>query len=861
MTKQQQNKKSSPSSIQVKKGDIEKHLAYLKTKTDESGKEVQYAYYPYLGRERKAYGEHLEERVRMNAYNELIKDYGYPPELIDIEYPVYIREDENPRYADIVVCIDKELKRPFLIVEAKKPNREDGEKQGQRYATILRGVYVLWTNGVDRAASVIVNRYPEDAARIDDIPTYGGAPRFNISKLQAFKDDNHVSKAFKKCHDLIRNLNHLKPDQAFGEFLKILLVKLQDEQKGKDFEFQVLSKGEPSAPETEDETAQRVRQLFKIAATEDSEIADVFKQEDDIALTNHCIAQIVSLLQKYSFRQTPVDQKGRAFESFLSGDLRQEFKEFMTPRPVVEAIVAMANPNRQTLILDPCCGSGAFLLFSYQHVRKEVAGKEGLSEHQKIHECFNFAHDKLWGFDASKQMSSVARIAMIMNEDGRSHIFHHDSLNPRELSPEQARPKKFKLILTNPPFGKRIEATNGILEHFELAKDENGRVKKGSSHSTEVLFLERNLTWLEPGGLMFIVLPDSVLGNKTLNSARALIEKKATLVGVISLASDTFGPSGAKTKTSVLILKKDDRTVVKNGQNLVFVAHAANVGYDFTGRNTGKDDLPIIVESFLNYRDGKKIEQSPNIKVVQRKELGDSWLAQPALGIGSGESGFIKLGDICDAMTGKTPGRAQYTNSGIHVVKVGNLTGRGIEWNAVERQYVDVSFLKKKEPRGKKAITFDPETLILEHGDILLTAAAHGPKWIGLKVDIFDGAPEQIDQRVIFCGEVMRIRVKKDAGIDPYLLMLWLRSSAGYKEIQRCNRGQSGHLYAHQVHEIMVPDFNSLSETELANLMSSVENTKTALTQRKKAMELEISSIASVDAIFPCDEKKPIIAL
>jgi len=113
---------------------------------------------------------HPEEYVRMAAYNELIGKYGYPPELIDIEYPVYIREDETPRYADVVVCTDKERKRPFLVVEAKKPNKVEGEKQGQRYATILRAVYVLWTNGTDRSTSVIVNRYPEDASPIEDIP-------------------------------------------------------------------------------------------------------------------------------------------------------------------------------------------------------------------------------------------------------------------------------------------------------------------------------------------------------------------------------------------------------------------------------------------------------------------------------------------------------------------------------------------------------------------------------------------------------------------------------------------------------------------------------------------------------------------
>lgn len=111
----------------------------------------------------------------------------------------------------------------------------------------------------------------------------------------------------------------------------MLLVKLQDESKTADFEFQILTHGTSKEPESPNVTAQRLRQIYKLAAEEDSEIADVFRQEDDIALTNDCLAQIVGELQKYSFQQTPVDQKGRAFETFISGDMRQEFKEFMTP--------------------------------------------------------------------------------------------------------------------------------------------------------------------------------------------------------------------------------------------------------------------------------------------------------------------------------------------------------------------------------------------------------------------------------------------------------------------------------------------------------------------------------------------------
>ena len=292
-----------------------------------------------------------EEVVRLAAYNELQEKYKYPPELIDIEFPVQIREDENPRFADIVVFTDAAHKRPFIVVETKKPKRQDGEKQGQRYATILRAVYVLWTNGTERSSSVIVNRYPEDAEGISDIPDFNGSPKYKIETLTAFVDDKQVTDCFKDCHNLIRNLSNLKPDDAFTEFLKLLLVKYQDEARGKDYEFQALLRGQPPTEESTNETAQRIRLLFKIAVDEDADVAAAFEKGDDVALSNDCIAQIVRKLQRFSFTATSIDQKGRAFETFLSGDMRQEFKEFMTPRR------CHGNGIKETSILFHKCSS------------------------------------------------------------------------------------------------------------------------------------------------------------------------------------------------------------------------------------------------------------------------------------------------------------------------------------------------------------------------------------------------------------------------------------------------------------------------------------------------------------------------
>jgi type I restriction enzyme M protein len=404
---------------------------------------VEYVVYPTVRKQKIAGSANREERVRMSIYNELIETYGYPAKRIDIEFPVKIRDDEQPRFADIVVFDDDEHKRPLIVVECKKPKRTDGERQGQRYATILRAVYVIWTNGTARSASVLVNRYPEEAVQIADVPPFRGEPKYEIAELRPFEDDKEVTSTIRRCHDLIRSIDKKKPDAAFDEFLKLLFVKFRDEREHEaNYEVQVFLRGEPPVPEDVSETAQRIRALFHHAAVADAEISTVFSRYDDIELSNECLAHLTKLLQPYSFSATNVDQKAKAFETFLSSDMRQEFKEFMTPRRVVEAMVQMARPKTTHFVLDPCCGTASFLLYSLAYVRKQLAAKK-LSEPQRIRQVFDFAHDHLWGFDASLQMANVARLNMLVNEDGRAHIFHHDALHPTSDGPALVQGRHF----------------------------------------------------------------------------------------------------------------------------------------------------------------------------------------------------------------------------------------------------------------------------------------------------------------------------------------------------------------------------------------------------------------------------------
>jgi type I restriction enzyme M protein len=400
--------------------------------------------------------------------------------------------------------------------------------------------------------------------------------------------------------------------------------------------------------------------------------------------------------------------------------------------------------------------------------------------------------------------------------------------------------------MTNPPFGTTMTGPKELIDSFGITKLS---VTSKKSHLTEILFLERNLEWLRPGGRMFIVLPDSVLGNTTLSKERAYIETKARLVATISLPPDTFGPSGAKNKTSIIILERFDDE--DNSSADVFVADMQEIGYELTGRATEKpSQLPEIVEAFLSWEAGET-PRSSLVDIVPRLDLGDHSLATanrkrpPTPRRASvGDDGAWSLGDICQPEylgSGKTAARAAYVESGAHMVKVGNLTGRGIQWGCVTRQYVDPKWAAKY-----------PRLTLAKH-DILFTSSAHGPKWIGLKVDMFTELPAEYGETSIYCGELMRVRVSPDVDVDPFYVLLFLRSPAGYREIQRCIRSQTGHIYKEHVSEIRIPKPSSpLIQDAIKQLKSSIALQRQAAEKFRASEELCLS-------IFP-GPPKPIIA-
>ena len=439
-----------------------------------------------------------------------------------------------------------------------------------------------------------------------------------LAKTKEFTGDEFAT-LLHKCHNIIRNNDKLSPEASFDEISKILFIKIMYERKPKQEAIFSLKQFETlkdawnlSRGRSEKETSyiQRLFEDVKEEFTEDN----IFDSNEKIKLREKSFEQIIKELQIYNLTSTSADVKGIAFEKFLGRTFRGELGQFFTPRVIVDFIVNLLEPKENELVCDPCAGSGGFLIKVFETVLKEIENEYILLKREKQKEIFgenleniddeelqqeydkfvkemneeelkrikHLSHSSIYGADANPRMARVSKMNMIMHGDGHNGIHHHDGL----LNVNGIFRNRFDMIVTNPPFGTNLDKkyptveeddryTNKTMiekyieEYGEIYEEEMKQVTENidkpirglfevgkTSGATEVLFIERCLDLLKPGGRMGIVLPEGVLNSSNLQSAREYFESRAKILLIVSLPQDIFISSGATVKTSLVFFKK-----------------------------------------------------------------------------------------------------------------------------------------------------------------------------------------------------------------------------------------------------------------------------------------------------------------
>lgn len=578
-----------------------------------------------------------EERVRQEYICRLIDYYGFAIEQMEQEIQVNnSRRGQGKARADIVIWKSETDKSDessaVIVVECKAEHitiREEDYFQGYNYATWAGADFFVTTNLKEtRVFRVVKGKLPKRLEEIVDIPKADDLNNTKkikelLSHTKAFTRDE-FSKLLFKCHNIIRNNDKLSPEAAFDEISKILFIKIRYERDNTG--TQIFSKEEfKKLREAYDKTKSQqslpfYQQLFE-RTKEDFANDDLFESNDTIKIKEASFEAIVKELEIYNLSRTADDVKGIAFEKFLGKTFRGELGQFFTPRTIVDFMVSLLDPEEGEIICDPCCGSGGFLIKVFEYVREKIENNiqevkeqikaqmfdesyESLSEKkraiidERVNEYFtrlnqeldiaqnnsrlkNLSHDCIFGTDANPRMARTAKMNMIMHGDGHGGVHHHDGL----LNVNGIFENRFDVILTNPPFGSRVEKSLKITvtdkfgdeakikhyterygqEYTKALEQVNSNIGESVlslydsgklSGLTEVLFIERCLRLLKPGGRLGIVLPEGVLNNTNLQSVRELFESMAKIILITSIPQDVFMASGATVKPSLMFFKK-----------------------------------------------------------------------------------------------------------------------------------------------------------------------------------------------------------------------------------------------------------------------------------------------------------------
>ena len=535
------------------------------------------------------------------------------------------------------------------------------------------------------------------------------------------------------------------------------------------------------------------------------------------------------------------DVVGDAFEVFAGSESRQRSGQFFTPRNTTDLLVEAVDPKPGEKIIDPACGAGGFLASVVRRFRRSGHSTETIAE----------SSQHLFGIEKDEYLARLSRLHVSLLTRGHPRVVCGDSLAFRSADENLERIIPFEagydVVLTNPPFGTKIvAATPDVLRTFTLGRRWRFDKADASWQPTatvrkrvppQVLFVERCLSLLRPGGRLGLVLPESVLSNKSYRFVVEYIRTHSSITAVVGMPEALFktsGKGGTHTKTCLLVADK----LGPHGKPRasIFMAEARWCGKDSRAREIPNDDLPQIGDNLTNYQSGQDFASSRLGFVISERSVTDNVLCpryydpelKAEIETMANSHHLVTIGELVrrDALlisTGNEVGKLAYGTGNIPFVRTSDLSNWEIKANpkhCIGQEFYD-SLKDKQDVRPN-------DVLMVKDGTYLIGTCA---------------IVTEHDRKIVYQSHLYKIRVLKEHhGLNPHLLLAILTSNVVQRQVRAKQFTQDIiDSLGERIREIILPIPKAAARREKVSDMVAA-----AIRKRTEARELSGEAVSGV---------------
>lgn len=465
-------------------------------------------------------------------------------------------------------------------------------------------------------------------------------------------------------------------DKAFEEIFKLIFIKLYDEvlsSQDADIIANDMNRHNIALKDIDDS----MFRVMKFRARDTDSLADIYNNLSDLFeqaknkwpgvfatdaildMQRATVKSCVKELQNVKLFNSNLEVVDDAFEHLVNQNQKEGMGQYFTPRYVIDMCVKMLNPKPNEKMIDTAAGSCGFPMHAIFHVWKQLNPERFnlFTTRSRTPEELAYVQNNVFGIDFSEKSVRVGRMLNIIAGDGHTNVIElnsldypnwrkayldvdkwqrkyregFDKLQRLSTSPTSTSDKtkfeafNFDILMANPPFAGDLD-NKEQLEIYNLGYNAKGKLQ--NKVGRDILFIERNLNFLKPGGRMAVVLPQGRFNNSGDKLIRDYIAERCRILAVVGLHGNVFKPHTG-TKTSVLFVQKwtDDNCGFPNICPRPAEDENGSIDYPIffaTMQEPSKDnsgDKIYVKEDYVTWNDYKYITETHYIRKSDKQEV------------------------------------------------------------------------------------------------------------------------------------------------------------------------------------------------------------------------------------------------